>query len=246
MKTKVCCWLGILFLFLGNTASAETLNLVTEDYPPFDMRVNGQPTGNPDDPLTGIAVDIVSELFKRAEIGYTLKIYSWERAYKMALEMPGYGVFCTFRTPERESLFQWVGPLADNNWVFMAKKSRNIKLASLEDARKYRIGNYRGDAIGEFLEKEGFPVAYVSFDHLNARKLDGEKIDLWAAGSFVGPYLAKREGISSLETVFQIKEHSMFLALNKAVSPDTVAKLNKHFQEMKADGTVDKIYSKYR
>ncbi len=245
MKTKVF-WLGIVFLFLGNTVSAETLNLVTEDYPPFNMRVNGQPTGNADNPLTGIAVDIVKELFKRAGIDYTVKIYSWERAYNTALETPGYGVFCTFRTSEREPLFQWVGPFVLNNWILMAKKSRNIKITSLEDARKYKIGDYRGDAIAGFLEKEGFPVEYTILDHLNARKLEGEKIDLWATGSSVGPYLAKREGISGLETVFQIKEHSMFLALNKSVSPDLVANLNKHFQDMKDDGTVEKIYSNYR
>ncbi len=245
MKTKAF-WLGIVFLFLGNTASAETLNLVTEDYPPCSMRVNGEPTGNPDDPLTGISVDIVKELFKRAGIDYTVKIYTWERAYKTALETPGTGLFSMFRTPEREALFQWVGPLVPSDYVLIAKKSRNIKLASLEDARKYKIGGYKGGSIANFLEKEGFTVESVSFNHLNARKLDGEQIDLWAVPEVVGQFLAKREGVSGLETALKFKELGMFLGFNKAVSPDTVAKLNKHFQDMKDEGLVEKIYSNYR
>jgi len=245
MKTKVF-WLWIVCLFIANLAYAEPLHLVTEDYPPFNMRVNGQPTGNADDPLTGIAVEIIKELFKRAGIDYTLQIYAWERAYNMALETPGYGVFCTFRTPEREALFQWVGPLVPNDWVLMAKKSRNIKINSLEDARKYKIGDYKGDAIGIFLEKEGYKVEYSIHSHLAARKLDAEKIDLWATGTLAGLYFAKREGISGLEQVFQIRQDSMSLALNKSVSADVVAQLNKTLQDMKDDGTVEKINARYR
>ena len=245
MKTKLFC-LGLVLLFLVNMAYAEPLHLVTEDYPPFSMRQNEQPTGNADDPLTGIAVEIVKELFKRAGVEYTLQIYAWERSYNMALETPGYGVFCTFRTPERESLFQWVGPLAPNDWILMAKKSRNIRINSLEDACKYKIGDYKGDAIGAFLEKEGYNVEYSIHNYLNARKLDAEKIDLWAIGNLIGQYLVKRDGISGLEQVFLIKQTSMSLALNKSVSADLIAKLNKTLQDMKDDGTVEKIYAVYR
>jgi len=245
MKTKVF-WLGIVAVFLVNMAYAETINLVTEDYPPCSMRVNGESTGNPDDPLTGISVDITAELFKRAGIEYTLKIYTWERAYKSALEMPGYGLFSMFRTPEREASFHWIGPFVPSDWVLLAKKSRNIKLNTLEDAKKYKIGGYKGGSIGIFLEKQGFNVESVSFNNLNVRKLDGDKIDLWAVPEVVGQYLAKREGVSGFEKAFMIKELGMYMGLNKSVSADTVAKLTKHFQEMQKDGTLEKIYSRYR
>ncbi|QTA84088.1 substrate-binding periplasmic protein [Desulfonema magnum] len=236
----------VLFFCSWSIGWSETLHLLTEDYPPFNMRVSGESIGNADDPITGISTEIVRELFKRAGIEYTIRIYAWNRSYNMALQKSGHGVFSTFRTPEREQLFNWVGPLVSTSWILMGKKNRNIKISTLDDARKYKIGGCKGDAFAIFLEKKGFKIEYAISEHLNARKLDGEKIDLWATVNLLGPYLAKKEGLSVLEQVFMIKESFMYLALNKSVSTETVAKLNKIFEEMKADGTVDQIFSNYR
>lgn len=234
-----------VFLISGNMAYAESLHLATEDYPPFSMRISEQPTGGPDDPLTGISVDIIRELFKRAETGYTFHIYPWERAYDTALKTPGYGIFSIARTPEREALFQWVGPLILTNWVLMAKKSRNIKLLSLDEARKYRIGGYKGGAAPLFVEKQGLNVEYYIYNHLIVRKLEAEKLDLWPITETVGHYIAKREGVA-VDPAWVLKEIAMSAGFNKSVSADTIAKLNKTLQDMKDDGTVDKIYARYR
>ncbi len=187
MKTKVF-WLGMLVLFLVNMAYAETLHLVTQDFPPLAMRVSGEPTGNPDDPLTGISVDIIRDMFKRAGMEYTLNIYTWERAYDMALKTSGYGIFSFGKTPEREELFQWVGPLITTNWAVMAKKSRNIKLTALEDAHKYKIGGFKSGAVTLFLEKQGFKIENHIQPHLVLRKLEAEKIDLFPIPEIVGYY----------------------------------------------------------
>jgi polar amino acid transport system substrate-binding protein len=234
-----------VFLFWGNMAYAEPLHLVTEDYPPFNMRVSELPTGDPDDPLTGISVDIIRELFKRAGVEYTFHIYPWERAYDTALNTPGYGIFSIVRTPEREALFQWVGPLIVTKWVLMAKKSRNIKLSSLDDARKYKIGGYKGGAAPLFVEKQGLTVEYYIYNHFIVRKLEAEKLDLWPITEIVGHYVAKREGVS-VEPALLLKESAMSMGFNKSVSADLIAKLNKTLQDMKDDGTVEKIYARYR
>jgi len=61
----------------------------------------------------------------------------------------------------------------------------------------------------------------------------------------VTPNFAKREGVA-IEPAFVIKEITMFLAFNKSVSADLIEKLNKTLQDMKNDGTLEKIYAKYR
>ncbi|MBC9045182.1 ABC transporter substrate-binding protein, partial [Pseudomonas aeruginosa] len=75
--------------------------------------------------------------------------FPWDRVYQQALSEPGYGVFSTARTPEREDKFKWVGPLAVNDWVLMARGDSSIHLNSLEDAARYRIGGYKNDAISQ-------------------------------------------------------------------------------------------------
>ena len=239
--------MGMLFLFFFCIPThAETLHLATEHYPPFSMRQNGEPVGEPDDVLMGISPEIIRELFRRAGIQHTIQIYPWKRACGMALRKLKHGVFSTTRTPERESLFKWAGPLGANEWVLMAKKSRNIRIRSLEDARRYEIGVYGGDAMAGFLEKKGFKLQYTSHDYLNALKLNLGRTDLWATGSLLDPYLAKKQGVSELEQVLVFKQVSLFIAFNPSVPDKTIDRLNKIFREMKADGSMDKIFNRCR
>ncbi len=55
MKIK-SCGLGILPAS-SLMDSAESLHLMTENYPPFNMRVSGENTGGLDDPVTGISTE---------------------------------------------------------------------------------------------------------------------------------------------------------------------------------------------
>ncbi|MCR7411516.1 ABC transporter substrate-binding protein, partial [Pseudomonas aeruginosa] len=140
-----------------------------------------------EDNIDGIAVDIVREMFKRAGIKYSLTLrFPWDRIYKLALEKPGYGVFVTARLAEREDKFKWVGPIGPDDWVLLAKGDSPITLGSLDEAKKYRIGAYKGDAIAEFLGKNGFEADLALRDQENAQKLVKGQIDLWASGDPAG------------------------------------------------------------
>ena len=116
----------------------------------------------------------------------------------------------------------------------------------MEDVRQYDIGGYRGDAIAEFLEKNGCKLQYTTYDHLNAKKLAAGRIDLWATGHLLGPYFAKSQGVKGLEPVFRIQESAMYLALNLSVSEDTVNLLNRILEEIKDDNTAENILARYR
>jgi polar amino acid transport system substrate-binding protein len=199
-----------------------------------------------DQDITGISVEIVRELFQRAGIDYSIKLYPWQRAYKMALKNPNYGVFSTTVTEERQPLFHWVGPLVENNWVFFARKDRKITIKSLEGARKYRIGGYAGDATASYLQEQGFELQLTALDLLNARMIEKGRIDLWATGALSGTYYAKQEHVENLEQVFEFKEVKLSIAFNKAVPLDTINTLNSILQDMREDGTIEAIYARYR
>lgn len=219
-------------------SATRTINLTTENYPPFNMETA-------DKQITGVSTEIVHELFDRANLPYEIRLYGWTRAYKLALETPWHGVFSTTRTKEREPLFQWVGPLVNNNWIFLAKKDKNITIGSLEDAKKYRVGGYRGDAVALYLQSQGFKLDLTSKDELNALKLDRGRIDLWATGHLLGPYYARQNNVGDLEPVFTFRETIMSIALNKDMPTDVIRQLNGELKKMREDGTVAKIYKRY-
>ncbi|AZE27175.1 ABC-type amino acid transport/signal transduction system, periplasmic component/domain [Pseudomonas chlororaphis subsp. aureofaciens] len=196
--------------------------------------------------INGIAVDIVREMFKRAGINYSLTLrFPWERIYKLALEQPGYGVFVTARLPDREPLFKWVGPIGPDDWILLARDDSKIALQSLEQARKYRIGAYKGDAIAETLAKQGLKPQVVLKDQDNARKLVGGQIDLWATGDPAGRYLARQEGVTGLKTVLRFHSTQLYLALNKEVPDETVARLQAALDQLREEGVVEEIMGRY-
>ena len=246
LKRLVLAFAGVTLLLAGTARAAETsLVLLTENFPPYNMARNGKNFAQ-DENIEGIAADIVREIFKRADISYSLTLrFPWERIYKLALENPGYGVFVMARLPEREELFKWVGPIGPDDWIMLAKADSEITLESLQQARKYRIGAYKGDAIAETLAKQGLKPSVVLRDQDNARRLLNGQIDLWATGDPAGRYLARQEGVSDLKTVLRFNSAELYLALNKNVPDDVVARLQAALDELRKDGGVDAIMARY-
>ena len=246
-----------LFLVLASASlllsspvrAAENINtdlvLLTENFPPYNMAKNGKNFAQ-DENIDGIAVDIVREMFKRTDLTYSLTLrFPWERVYKLALENPGYGAFVMARLPDRESLFKWVGPIGPDDWILLARADSKITLESLQQARKYKIGAYKGDAIAQTLAKQGLKPIVVLRDQDNAKKLVNGQIDLWATGDPAGRYLARQDGVTGLKTVLRFNSAQLYLALNKEVFDETVAKLQAALDKLREEGVVDDIMARY-
>ena len=226
-------------------ATTDSIVLLTENFPPYNMATNGKNFAK-DENLNGIAVELVREMFKRAGVNYNLTLrFPWDRIYKLALEKPGYGVFCTARLPEREKDFKWVGPLGPDDWVLLAKADSSINLTSLEQAKAYKVGAYQGDAIAEHLSKQGLQPLTALRDQENAKKLQSGAIDLWATGDPAGYYLAKQEGVGGLKTVLRFDTAQLYLVLNKDTPDALVNKLQAALDQMRQDGFADGVLKHY-
>ncbi len=248
MFKRLLLALTAVSLLSAGAARAEepaSLVLLTENFPPYNMAEGGKNFAR-DDKISGIAVDLVREMFKRAGVNYSLTLrFPWERIYKMALEKPGYGVFVTARLPEREKDFKWVGPLGPDDWVMLARADSSISLSSLEDAKAYKIGAYKDDAISEELIKQGLEPISALRDQENPAKLMKGDIDLWATGDPAGRYLAKQQGISGLKNVLRFDSAQLYLALNKETADAVVQKLQAALDAMRADGFAAEVEKRY-
>ncbi|MEM1434743.1 MAG: transporter substrate-binding domain-containing protein [Pseudomonadota bacterium] len=242
----------LLFAVFGAGADAAPgsdqnpqLRLFTELFPPYSMTIDGSARAASADQVTGFAAETIKELLRRAGVTATLELVPWKRAYARALENPNHGVFATTRTPEREPLFLWVGPLVENDWVFMARADRTIELETLADAGQFRIGGYLEDSIAAYLEEQGLQVDYVASDVLNVRKLARGRIDLWPVVQVDGPpALAVQEGVR-VKPVFTIQRTQMALALNPSTDPALVARLQQTLDAMHEDGTVARLKDQF-
>ena len=158
--------------------AARRLRIYTEDSPPSTYMEDGR--------LIGLSAEIVQEIMNRLNVEATIEMVPWARGYNLALSEPNLVLFSTTRLPQRENLFQWVGPLYTQTWGFYKSKQSPLKIASIQDAQKVaRIGTYRKDAKRQYLDGLGFKNLVSTNRNINnILHLVRGNIDLWVSSDF--------------------------------------------------------------
>ena len=236
--------LALLFFSLTGFAKETDFHLVTENFPPLNMPNNGASFAR-NDRVSGFATDIVRQLFDVS--GHTVQftlMSDWDKAFNTARDTSGYGVYSTFRTPQREDKFQWVGPLYEEEWVILVPKNSELSINSLEELKKYKVGSYKFDAITDYLREHQIEITPAKSDAVNLVKLKLGKIDLWASSSLTGPYVAANFNLP-IKRAYKFNVSTLWLAMNKETDPAVVAELNQHLKEMHRQGEVQRLIDSY-
>ncbi|MCH4292763.1 transporter substrate-binding domain-containing protein [Shewanella sp. 3B26] len=209
----------LTLLSTGAPRAAETLgelNLMTEEYPPFNFTHNGK--------LQGMAVDLLLAAARQNDSpvqAANIRVFPWTRAYTLTLHGKNSVLFSTTRTPERESLFHWVGPISPIRLVLLARKESAIRIKDASELERYRIGVVRDD-IGEVT------LSSMGLDHrlqsnastdLLLKMMARGRIDLWAYEETVARWLIKEAGMSfdDFEVVYVLKEAELYYAFSRDV-----------------------------
>lgn len=66
-------------------------------------------------------------------------------------------MFTISKTPARENLFKWVGPLFKSVHVLMAKKSAQLKFENFGDVLSHQVASIQGDISEISLQQIGSP-----------------------------------------------------------------------------------------
>lgn len=242
MPTWQACITAIVLSACAGMAHASSqpprLYLTTETSAPSSMLAHGR--------VVGIATDKLRSALARADVDYEIALLPWRRAYTAALKRPHTCVYSTSRTPEREALFKWIGPLDTAHWVLMGRADRKLALTSLEQARGLRIGTYHGDARDAYLRSLGFDTDAAPNDILNPQKLLQGRIDLWAASWRRGSTVLQQHGWDkTIVPVLTFRHIDVYLACNPSVPDALVARLNAELEAMARDGTAQRIEQDY-
>jgi len=199
---------------------------------------NGNLTG-------GTGAELVWEIQKRIGDSTPIQVVPWARGYKAALETPNVMLFSTGRTAERENLFTWVGPIVNIRYSLVAKKSKNLKLSSLEDVKKLRsIGVVRADVREQLLLSRGFtnlePVATYS---QNVKKSEIDRIDAYASSNLGYGIQMREAGLNpdDYEEIFTISETELYMVFSRGTDPAQIERWKKGYASVVEDGTRKKI-----
>ncbi|MDO6441760.1 MULTISPECIES: ABC transporter substrate-binding protein [unclassified Marinobacter] len=241
--------LSVLALLLPLGASqagaAETLYMYTENFPPYNMSINGRAFEHSADKIDGICMERVQAALNQSGYDYRIKLRNWNYGYNRALSKANHGIFCTTYTEDRAPMFKWVGPLAQNLWTIFAPAGSTFKMNRLEDAKGKTIGGYRNDVRSEYLLKRGYKVSVIDSDDLNPKRLALGQIDLWIAERLGGPYMASQQEIEGLVPVYSFNDVDLYLAMSPDTPDQVVEDLNNALETIRENGTYDAIGTKY-
>ena len=231
-----------VFLAAPSGVSASELLLLTEENPPISFDTNGI--------CSGLACELVEAIESRVGEQAPIRVMPWARAYKLALEQPEVALFVTVRTPEREKLFKWMGPLMTGVSGFYAKKSSSLRITSLDEARKvHQIIVPREYYSQQFLLDRGFAnLDVVNTPEMMLRMLLAGHGDLMVGNSTIVPTLLKRVGAnaSDINLVYSFMQTDYYVSFSLGTPDPVVQAWQRAFDGMKADGSYQKIYARWQ
>tara|TARA_B100000929_G_scaffold288099_1_gene275918 strand:- start:1073 stop:1861 length:789 start_codon:yes stop_codon:yes gene_type:complete len=231
--------LGCAFAILPLSAdtlpsSLASLTFITEEYPPYNYRDGGQ--------MVGTSVNLLEDMLAHVETQLdrsNIRYYPWVRGYELALSQPNTVLFSTTRTPAREAQFHWVGPIAQDQVVLLARRNTPLHIRSLDAAieQGLSVAVIREDIGAQALVEAGYPEALIrpAMDNRSAlHMLLHERVDLWAYSADVAKWIAEQEGYSKdiVTPLYTLSESYLYFAINLDTDPQLVAELQHAFDSV--------------
>ena len=238
MKKYAGLLLAVLLLFSGFSCAAPDgrLRIITEDNPPFNF---ADERGN----ITGQSTEIVRSLISKTETEANIELMPWSKGYEIVQNQPNTMIYSTSRIPFREQMFKWVGPIGFADEWFYAKRGSNVKINSLDDARKFKsIAVYKDDSNQLYLLEHGFTNLDVSENDVQCikRLMDG-KVDVWMGPAQGFAFLAYEAGVNpaEIEPVSYVRRAEWYIAFNRQTPDATIQAWQKALDDMKKTASAD-------
>ena len=252
-------WLTILLIaamFLvacnvpGTVPPADSgLRIITEDYPPYNFV-------DKDSNVTGQSTEIVEAILDKTGAQADIEVMPLSEGLALAQKGPNVVIYSLNRTPQREELFKWVGPIGNYEQAFYAKKGSTIEINKLEDAKNVdKIGVYKGDAGAQFLASQGFTNLDESLTDTEAlQKLMDGTVQLWLGNKEGLAITAAQAGVNPDDLVMLpvvAIRADLYIAFSKDIPDSTVQAWQSTLDTLKQERDIDdktlyeKILAKY-
>lgn len=240
---KLMIYAFLLLLPLDGYSQEGGVRIFTEISPPAAMYLS-------DGTLGGFGVEIVRALQKEIGDDTAIEVVPWARGYKFLNEKPGVALMPTTRTPDREDLFQWVGPLMTINWTMYGLSGSNYNIKNLDDARSAAgIGVYREDVRARFLEESGFTnLQTVESQDINLKKLLRRRIALLVSSDIgMKAYYDRDETLrGKIKPILSFRTVDLYLAFSKDTAPEIVERWSGAYEKLYRNGVISEIQSRWK
>ncbi|RMD01803.1 hypothetical protein EAY64_01615 [Aquitalea palustris] len=236
----------LLFVLLWcNPASASPLIAYTEELPPLNFLQH--------DKVSGFSSELLQAMADKAAIPLTLQLLPWARGYAMTQSTPGSLLFSTVRTPERENLFRWVGPISPRRiYLYRLTRRKDIQLRNIEQLKQLRTSTLFESATQKRLLELGLRIGEEQdsgrSDAVNLGKLLLGRVDLVAMLDWAMAWQLQQSGQDAhlVQAVALLDGDSQYwYALNRQTPEETVRRLQAALNALETNGYAERLRQKY-
>jgi len=223
-----------------------TIQIYTEACPPFSYMTGKDTTRK----VEGSSVDIVNEIQARTGHVDKLNLGLWLDAYAIVQYLPNSALFNMTRTPERENMFQWVGPISTSRSYFYTLASSGLTIETVEQAKALRsIATPKGWFTHDYLINNNFKnIVATSLTSTDAfRQLINGEVQALLMTDLDVKWLAdiSKVPLSDLTKQMQASDLKDYIAFSLNTPASTVQQWQQYLDAMKADGTFNTIWNKW-
>lgn len=232
---------------LTPAAAAETIQIVTEELPPYNFTEHGK--------LDGFSTEVVQAVLSELHLQGSFLSLPWARAYDTAKNSANVLIYSIARTPERENSFKWVGRIAPSDYFLFSLRGNKLSLVTLDEAKKYQIGTVNEDVGEQYLLARGFMkganLQSSAKYEFNYEKLKLGRIDLAVLNELAAYHLAKKAGDDPEKVLLksyhfpELGRDGFYMAFGARTPDSLVQRFKSGLDAVKKNGKYEAIRKKW-
>lgn len=231
-------------LTLAGVEPGPRLIAFCESLPPLNYEEGGH--------TRGFSVELLRLMAREAGLPLEIRVMPWQRAMQSAAAQPNSLLFSLTRTPERESQFQWVGPISPRRiLIYRLTRRPELQPAHLQALAGLRTGVVRDSASARQLLAEGLREDQLELgldDATNLRKLLAGRMDLivlldWAAAWHLHQHKLPMRTLTPVLPLDTAR--SYWFGLPPDTDPALVKRLQEALDKLRRDGRYEALRKRY-
>lgn len=235
---------ALLALLFGTFVRAEPYQVVTEEWAPYNYEENNQ--------LTGMATEIVRAIMTLTGDDFELVLLPSMRTTHVLQTRPKTIMYSLFRTPEREPLYKWVGPIVEESIHPYQLATAAQPVNSLEQLlRAPQISTRHAGLIPEMLQSLGFKNLDRSAAESQQlyRMLLAGRTDIIVGDTDAGVSYYSRQLSIAPGTLRQIPielyRASLYIAFSRDCDDKLLAAWARALEQLRHSGELQRIQRRY-
>ncbi|MDG9669534.1 transporter substrate-binding domain-containing protein [Hahella sp. CR1] len=195
-------------------------------------------------------IEVVRELMLTMKHSTKFQEVPFARGMQMVTKNNDLAMFNVSRTPDRENMVKWVGPIQKEEDYFYEMKSAPTGISKLEDARKVSsICVLNGAIHHKILNSYHFNNIYTNVSYVGCfNMLKKGRVDLTVSASSTVLSKLKEAEISPdqiQQTPVVLLVSEGYIAFSNNIPDETVDKWQQALDRLKDSGEYEKLYQLY-